>query len=335
VEVVAPEARGGHLLSIFEAGADATWPGCDRPFTGQDVLRAVGHAASQVAVVGRRIAVSTILCGDEPWSEYANSHPGRSVVELYEPDGTLVTRRTFPDGVAVTALDGVTVDGVAYLAIGLGSTGIRVALAGRPGLPDHHVVPADWRRRAARREDREIVVALKFGTTSEGRTVLTSGAITSDGTAVTVTDLLSGRLLWSDIHRSATPLSDRPTSIAVGRFGSRGVPSVSVAWSSGRLTVHDAERGTLPFSADGGPGNPVLAQRFVTTADGHHVLAARRRVDSLVLVAAARGELLTVRTGLPGELPRLVEGLVRLRSHRRLPRPSVAVRADHPVPNRA
>jgi hypothetical protein len=335
VEVVAPEVRGGHLLSIFEAGTDITWPGCDRPFIGQDVLSAVGHPASQVAVIGRRIAVSRIIRPDGPWSEPANSRPGCSVVELFEADGTLVTRRTFPDGVAVTALDGVTAGDTDYLAIGLGTTGTRIALAGQPGLPDHHIVPADWRRRVAGRDDREIVLTLRFGTTSEGRTVLASGAITSDGTAVAVTDLVSGRLLWSDIHQADQPLRELPTSIELGRFGSKGTPSLSVAWSSGRLTVHDAERGTRPFSSDGGRGNAVVAQRFVTATDGRCLLAARRQVDSVVLSAAPRGELLALRTGLPDDLPSLIEDLVRPRSHRRLARSSVAVRADQLVPNRA
>ena len=52
VEIVTPESRGGGVLTSFEAGTTATWPGCDLPFHGQDVLRAVGHEASRVAVVG-------------------------------------------------------------------------------------------------------------------------------------------------------------------------------------------------------------------------------------------------------------------------------------------
>ena len=106
VEIVAPPSGGGVVLASFKAGTDATWPGCDRPFHGQDVLRAIGHEASRVSVVGGRIAVSLVRCAADlstfPWSDGR----GWSSVELYEPDGTFVTRRTFADGVAVTALTG-------------------------------------------------------------------------------------------------------------------------------------------------------------------------------------------------------------------------------------
>ena len=298
VEVVAPPSRGGEVLASFEAGTGATWPGCDLPFLGQDVLRAVGHDASRVAVVGGRIAVSVVRCAADlstfPWSDGR----GWSAVELFEPDGTFVTRRTFA-GVAVTALDGVTVAGVSYLAVGLSTSGVRVVRADEPGLPDHHAVPADWRRQVARRDDREIVVAVRFGMTDEGRSMLVSAAITFDGAAVVATDVLDGRLLWSDNHRTAAPLSDRPTSVAVGRFGPAGVPTVSVAWSSGRLTLHDASRGTRPFAVEGHPDKPVVAQRFVTTEHGGRLLTIRRQVGVVVLTAGVgpRARLLEVRTG--------------------------------------
>ena len=288
VEVVAPPARGGAVLTSFEAATGATWPGCDFPFHGQDVLRAVAHDASRVAVVGGRIAVSVVRCSADlstvPWTDGR----GWSAVELYEPDGTFVTRRTFADGVAVTALDGVTVDGVAYLAVGLSTSGVRVVRADEPGLPDHRAVPADWRRHVARRDDREIVVAVRFGVTDEGRAMLVSAAITFDGAAIVATDALDGRLLWSDNHRTEEPLRDRPMSVAVGRFGPTGVPTVSVAWSSGRLTLHDAARGTRPFAVEGHPDRPFVAQRFVTTDHGGRLVAVRRHVGVVVLTAGAR-----------------------------------------------
>lgn len=284
VEIVAPEAHGGRVLGSFEAGVDPTWPACDRPFHGQEVLRAVGHEASRVAVVGRRIAVSVVRCAADPTSD----RQGSSSVELYEPDGTLVTRRTFPDGIAVTALDGVVVRGIAYLAIGLSASGVRVALADEPGLPDHHSLPADWRVPVGRRKDREIVVAVSFGVADDGRAVLVAASITADGTAIVVTDILDGRLLWSDNILSTEPLRDHPTSIAVGRFGRPGVPTVSVAWSSGRLTLHDASRGTRPYSADGQPQNPVTAQRFVTDRNGHYLLAIQRLKDARTLLSGGR-----------------------------------------------
>ena len=284
VEIVAPESCGGRVLASFEAGVDTTWPGCDRPFHGQDVLRAVGHEASRVAVVGRRIAVSIARCPADPTSD----QQGSSVVELYELDGTLVTRRSFADGVAVTALDGVVVHGIAYLAIGLSASGVRVALADEPGLPDHHSIPADWRGQIGRRKDREIVVAVSFGVADDGRAVLVAASITPDGTAIVVTDVLDGRLLWSDNVVSAEPLRDHPTSIAVGRFGRPAVPTVSVAWSSGRLTLHDASRGTRPYSADGQPQNPVTAQRFVTDRNGRCLLAVQRVRDARTLLSGGR-----------------------------------------------
>jgi hypothetical protein len=299
VEVVAPPSRGREVLASFEAGTGATWPGCDLPFHGQDVLRAVGHDASRVAVVGELIAVSVVRCAADlstfPWSDGR----GWSAVELYQPDGTFVTRRTFADGVAVTALDGVTVGGVSYLAVGLSTSGVRVVRADEPGLPDHHAVPADWRQHVARRDDREIVVAVRFGMTDDGRSMLVSAAMTFDGAAVVATDVLDGRLLWSDNHGTAEPLRDRPTSVAVGRFGPTGVPTVSVAWSSGRLTLHDASRGTRPFAVEGHPDKPVVAQRFVTTEHGGRLLTIRRQVGVVVLTAGvgARARLLEVRTG--------------------------------------
>ncbi len=258
VEIVSPEPDGGVLRS-FEGGTSATWPGCDLPFHGQDVLRAVGHRASRVAVVGDRIAVSVVRCA-------ADSHTderGSSLVSLYDGDGTLVTWRFFTGGVAVTALDGLVVDGVPFLAIGLSTSGVRVVRADRAGLPDHHSVAADWRDAASRVGDREIATAVAFGTADEGRSILVSAAITGDGTAVVATDVRDGRLLWADNILSAQPLRDHPTSIAVGPFGHAGVPTVSVAWSSGRLTLHDASRGTRPYRVDPQPGNAVTAQSFV------------------------------------------------------------------------
>jgi hypothetical protein len=298
VEIVAPPSHGG-VLASFDAATGATWPGCDRPVHGQDVLRAVGHDASRVAVVGGRIAVSVVRCSADqstfPWSDGR----GWSAVELYEPDGTFVTRRTFADGVAVTALDGLTVGGVAYLAVGLSTSGVRVVRADEPGLPDHHSLPADWRRHVARRDDREIVVAVRFGMTDDGRAMLVSAAITFDGAAIVATDVLDGRLLWSDNHRTAEPLSDRPTSVAVGRFGRAEVSTVSVAWSSGWLTLHDAGRGTRPFAVEGAPDERVLAQRFITAEDGGRLVTIRHRVGVVVLTAGAgaRARLLEVRTG--------------------------------------
>jgi hypothetical protein len=287
VEIVAPDSRGGGVLASFEAGTDTTWPACDRPFHGQDVLRAVGHEASRVAVVGRRIAVSVVRCPDDPTSDQR----GSSAVELYEANGTFVTRREFDDGVAVTTLDGVVVHGVAYLAIGLSASGLRVALADEPGLPDHHSVPADWRPHVGRRKDREIVVAARFGAADDGRPVLVCAAITVDGTAIVVTDVWDGRLLWSDNILVSEPLRDRPTSIAVGPFGRTGVPTVSVAWSTGRLTLHDASRGTRPYQVAPQPDNAVTAQSFVTGADGRRLLAVHRQIGAMVLAAGSRRQL--------------------------------------------
>jgi hypothetical protein len=297
VEVVAPESRGGGVLASFEAGADTTWPGCDLPFHGQDVLRAVGHEASRVAVVGHRIAVSLVRCSPDPTSD----RRGSSTVELYEPNGTFVTRRTFADGVAVTTLDGVVVHGIAYLAVGLSASGVRVVLADEPGLPDHHSLPADWRQHVGRRDDREIVVAARFGAADGGRTVLVCAAITVDGTAIVVTDVLDGKLLWSDNIMVTEPLRDRPTSIAVGPFGRSGAPTVSVAWSSGRLTLHDASRGTRPYQVAPQPENAVTAQSFVTGADGRRLLAVRRQFGAMVLAAGAGSQLtdIAAATGRP------------------------------------
>ena len=291
VEIVAPESHGGGVLRSFEAGTGATWPGRDLPFHGQDVLRAVGHEASRVAVVGRRIAVSVVRFSADPTSDQR----GSSTVELYETDGTFVTNRTFADSAAVTALDGVVIDGVAYLSIGLSASGVRVARADEPGLPDHHSLPADWRRHVARRKDREIVVAVRFGTADDGRPVLVCAAITFDGTAIVVTDVQDGRLLWSDNLLAGEPLRDRPTSIAVGPFGRTGVSTVSVAWSSGRLTLHDASRGTRPYQVAPQPENAVTAQSFVTGADGRRLLAVRRQIGAMVLAAGVGSELAVVR----------------------------------------
>ncbi|HEU4331012.1 MAG TPA: hypothetical protein VFR40_07815 [Lapillicoccus sp.] len=268
------------------------WPGGDRPMYGQDVLSAIGHAAGQVASVGGRIAVSTVQCAD---ATGPTGSRGSSTVSLYEADGSLVTSRTFPEGVAVTALDGITVDGVDYLAVGLSTSGVRIVRADRAGLPDHHGVPADWRRHAAVTGDREIVVAVRFGQTDEGQTILVSGALTGDGAALVVTDVDDGHLLWGDNHLSNQPLRDRPTSIEVGRFGPAGVPTVSVAWSSGRLTLHDAARGTRPFIAEGQPDNPVVAQRFVLGARGRRLLAVHRRVGAAMLAAGSGRRLVEVR----------------------------------------
>ncbi len=147
------------------------------------------------------------------------------MIELFEPDGTLVASRTFPDEVAVTALDGFSSGGVGM--------------------------------------------------------VLLTGRVTQDGTALVATHGLSGRLLWSDNHRVAGEPLDYPVSIAVGPFGSAGAATVSVAWSvDGRLTLHDASRGTRPYSEEGQPLNPVTAQRFVTGRNGQHLLAVQRLRDA-------------------------------------------------------
>ena len=288
VEIVSPEPDGAVLRS-FEAGTSATWPGCDLPFHGQDVLRAVGHRASRVAVVGDRIAVSVVRCAPDPHTD----DRGSSLVSLYDGDGTLVTWRFFTGGVAVTALDGVVVHGVPFLAVGLSTSGVRVVRADRAGLPDHHSVAADWRDAASRGGDREIATAVAFGTADEGRTILVSAAITGDGTAVVATDVRDGRLLWADNILSAEPLRDHPTSIAVGAFGRAGVPTVSVAWSSGRLTLHDASRGTRPYRVEPQPGNAVTAQSFVTGRGGRHWLAVQRARDlRAVLLSGESRQLL-------------------------------------------
>ena len=269
-----------------------TWPGCDLPVHGQDVLCAIGHAAGQSTTVGDRVAVSTVQCPDGVGPVGSR---GFSTVTLYEPDGTPVTSRTFSEGVAVTALDGISVDGVDYLAIGLSRSGTLVVRADRAGLPDHHAVPADWRRSAPLREDREIVVTVRFGQTDEGQTILATGALTADGAALVVTDVVDGHLLWSDNLLSDRALTDRPTSIEVGRFGPAGVPTVSVAWSSGRLTLHDAARGTRPFTDEGRPDNPVVAQRFVLGDRGRRLLAVHRRVGATMLAAGSGRRLVEVR----------------------------------------
>ena len=145
-------------------------------------------------------------------------------------------------------------------------------------------------------------MAARFGRTDDGRTTLTSAAITFDGAAIVTTDALDGRLLWSDNHRTPEPLRDRPTSVAVGPFGPAGVPTVSVAWSSGRLTLHDAGRGTRPFAVEGDPERPVIAQRFVTADHGGRLLTIRRQAGVVVLTAGAggRARLLEVRSGTTG-----------------------------------
>jgi len=295
VELTTREADGDQTFTAFETGAAATWPGCDLPMHGQDVLRAIGHTASQVTVVGDRVAVTTVRSPQGLGPDGTPGSRGSSTISLYERDGRLVTSRTLPEGVAVTALDGITIDGVDYLAVGLSSSGVRIVRADQVGLPDHHVVPADWRRPAPLREDREVVVAVRFGRTDEGRAILVSGAITGDGAALVVTAVVDGRLLWSDNHLSDQPLLDRPTSIEVGRFGPAGVPTVSVAWSSGRLTLHDAARGTRPFTEEGRPDNPVVAQRFVLGDRGRRVLAVHRRVGAAVLAAGSGRRLVEVR----------------------------------------
>jgi hypothetical protein len=101
------------------------------------------------------------------------------------------------------------------------------------------------------------VVAVRFGTADDGRPVLVCAATTVDGTALVVTDVLDGPLRWSDNILTGEPLQDRPTSIAVGPFGRTCVPTVSVAWSSGRLTLHDASRGTRPYQVEPQPENAV------------------------------------------------------------------------------
>jgi hypothetical protein len=262
---------------------------------GQDVLCAIGHAATQVTSVGDRVAVSTVRCTDAVGSGDSVGSRGSSTVTLYQTDGTVVTSRTFPEGVAVTALDGITVDGADYLAVGLSTSGVRIVRADRAGLPDHHSVPADWRRPAPLREDREIVVAVRFARTDEGQTILVSGALTTDGAALVVTDVVDGHLLWGDTHLSDQPLRERPTSIEVGRFGPAGVPTVSVAWSSGRLTLHDAARGTRPFTDEGRPDNPVVAQHFVLGDHGRRLLSVHRRVGATMLAAGAGRRLVEVR----------------------------------------
>jgi hypothetical protein len=259
---------------------------------GQDVLCAVGHPAGHATSVGDRVAVSAVQCPEAVGSVGTR---GFSTVTLYDQDGTTVASRMFDEGVAVTALDGVTVEGIDYLAVGLSSSGIRIIRADLPGLPDHHAAPADWRRPAPLREDREIVVAVRFGQTDEGQTILVSGALTTDGAALVVTDVVTGRLVWSDNHLSDEPLRDRPTSIEVGRFGPAGVPTVSVAWSSGRLTLHDAARGTRPFTDEGRPDNPVVSQRFVLGDQGRRLLAVHRRVGASILAAGTGRRLVEVR----------------------------------------
>jgi hypothetical protein len=260
---------------------------------GEDVLRAIGHPAGRRTTVGGRVSVSAVRCAGG--ADMVGSR-GSSTVTLYEPDGTFVTSRTFGEGVAVTALDGVTVGGVDYLAVGLSTSGVRIVRADRPGLPDHHTVPADWRRTAPLREDREIVLAVRFGQTDDGQTILVSGALTADGAALVVTDVVDGRLVWSDNHLSDEPLRDRPTSIEIGRFGPTGVPTVSVAWSSGRLTLHDAARGTRPFTAEGRPDNPVVDQHFVLGDHGRRLLAVHRRVGATLLAAGSGRRLVEVRS---------------------------------------
>jgi hypothetical protein len=286
VEIVVPGADGARVLSSFEADLSAAWPEYERPladalaFAGQETLAAVGHEASRVAVVGRRIAVSRVRrlqrcrAGDCAWER------GGSVIELVEPDGTVVASRTFPDEVAVTALDGYSSGGVDYLAVGLDAGGVRVVRADRPGLPDHHAVHETWS---------DPVVAVKLGASDDGM-VLVTGRVTQDGTALVATHGLSGRLLWSDNHRVAGDPLDYPLSIAVGPFGAAGAATVSVAWSlDGRLTLHDASRGTRPYSAEGQPQNPVTAQRFVTGRNGQHLLAVRRLRDAhAVLVSGGK-----------------------------------------------
>jgi hypothetical protein len=202
------------------------------------------------------------------------------VIELVEPDGTLVTSRSFPDEVAVTALDGFSSGGVDYLAVGLDAGGVRVVRADRLGLPDHHAVHETWS---------DPVVAVKLGASDDGM-VLVTGRVAQDGTALVATHGLSGRLLWSDNHRVAGDPLDYPLSIAVGPFGAAGAATVSVAWSlDGRLTLHDASRGTRPYSAEGQPQNPVTGQRFVTGRNGQHLLAVRRlRYAHAVLVSGGK-----------------------------------------------
>ncbi len=158
--------------------------------------------------------------------------------------------------------------------------------ADRIGLPDHDILPADWRDAAYRGGNREIVMAVAFGADEDGRAMLVCASITGDGTALVATDVLDGRLLWSDNLLSDQPLRDHPTSIAVGPFGHAGVPTVSVAWSSGRLTLHDATRGTRPYRVDPQPDNAVTAQSFVTGRGGRHCLAIQRRREARAVLVS-------------------------------------------------
>jgi hypothetical protein len=139
--------------------------------------------------------------------------------------------------------------------------------------------------------------------------MLVSGAITDDGAAIVATDVRSGRLLWCDNYPAADPLRDHPTSVATGRFGPAGAPTVSVAWSSGRLTLHDAGRGTRPFASAGEPDNPVRAQRFVAAEDGRHYLAVRRHTDAAVLAPGPWGQLREVRSARPEGLAAMGDDL--------------------------
>jgi len=66
VEIVVSGPDGSRVVSSFEADASASWLEYERPtaealaFAGQETLSAVGHEASRLAVVGRRIAVSRV-----------------------------------------------------------------------------------------------------------------------------------------------------------------------------------------------------------------------------------------------------------------------------------
>ena len=283
VAIVATGADGARVLASFEADASASWPEYQRPtaealaFAGQETLTGVGHEASRLAVVGRRIAVSRVRrlqrcrAGEWVWER------GGSVVELFEPDGTLVASRTFADEVAVTALDGFSSGGVDYLAVGLNTGGVRVVRADRPGLPDHHAVHEGWN---------DTVVAVKLGASDDGMVLLT-GRATQDGTALVATHGLSGRLLWSDNHRVAGEALDYPVSIAVGPFGSAGAATVSVAWSvGGRRPCTTRAAGLGRTARQGQPPNPVTAQRFVTGRNGRHLLAVKRLRDAHAVIVS-------------------------------------------------
>lgn len=327
VVIAEPVTRGGAVLREFEAGLDRTWPtrdagdGTRRPvFTGQESLAdVVHHDASRIAVHDDRVYVSRLL---------VDAKTGRadgSKVEVYSVDGELLDERSFPDEIAVSALDVHEHDGQPYLAIGLSQHGVRVARADERGLPDFRAVHEDWTGRqiwySAPRRDQVTVVELV--TDADGRLLLIAGTITYDNPAVVATDLRvdepgvwTTRFLWKNNDRGVFDYDlnwQFPDLIDVGALGSGGRQLVAIAWPwLGRVSFLDLATGADWTWVDGPAG--AHAVRFFTGADGTGYVAIARdgahQTESYVIATAnERNEWATVREGAKDDLPQAMAEL--------------------------